>query len=151
VTGDAVPFKWDFAQQRAFSTIKKYVASCAPHCWVLLVYGPNAPPIYMMTNACLGGIGGVVTQGTNWQTMKITAFYSAKLNPAQHNYPVYEQEMLAGVETMLRHRDILQGAKCMWLTNKKIIIIHPVLILDIFIMVSHIYNMRYDFTRVQPL
>ena len=42
-----------------------------------------------------------------------------KLNPAQQNYPVHEIEMLAGVETMLRHADILQGANFKWLTDHK--------------------------------
>jgi hypothetical protein len=101
VTGDTVPFKWDYAQQRAFETIKQYVATCAPHCRVPLVYGLEAPPIYMMTDACLGGIGGVIAQGADWRTAKVATCYSAKLNPAQRNYPVHEQEMLAGVETML--------------------------------------------------
>jgi hypothetical protein len=119
VTGDAVPFHWDHAQQRAFETVKQYVATCAPHCRVPLVYGPSAPPIYMMTDACLGGIGGIVALGADWRTAKVAAFYSAKLNPAQRNYPVHEQEMLAGVETMLRHRDILQGARFVWLTDHK--------------------------------
>jgi hypothetical protein len=119
VTGDAVPFKWDYAQQRAFETVKQYVATCAPHCHVPLVYGPDVPTIYMMTDACLGGIGGVIAQGVDWRTAKVATFYSAKLNPAQRNYPVHKQEMLAGVETMLRHRDILQGAKFVWLTDHK--------------------------------
>jgi hypothetical protein len=50
---------------------------------------------------------------------KIAAFYSAKLNSAQQNYPVHEIEMLAGIETMLRHADILQGASFKWLTDHK--------------------------------
>jgi hypothetical protein len=119
VTGDTVPFRWDYAQQRAFEEVKQYAASCAPHCRVPLEYGPDAPPIYVMTDACLGGIGGVVCQGAHWKTAKVAAFFSAKLNPAQRNYAVHEQEMLAGVETMLRHRDILQGAKFTWLTDHK--------------------------------
>jgi hypothetical protein len=49
----------------------------------------------------------------------VAAFYSAKLDSAQQNYPVHEIEMLAGIETMLRHRDILQGTKFMWITDHK--------------------------------
>lgn len=49
----------------------------------------------------------------------MAAFYSAKLNPAQQNYPVHEIEMLAGVETMLRHVDLLQGVKFKWVTDHK--------------------------------
>ena len=47
------------------------------------------------------------------------AFYSAKLNSAQQNYPVHEIELMAGVETMLRHADILQGVKFKWVTDHK--------------------------------
>ena len=49
----------------------------------------------------------------------MAAFYSAKLNSAQRNYPVHEIEMLAGVETMLRHKDILQGVPFKWVTDHK--------------------------------
>jgi len=72
----------------------------------------------MMTDACLGGIGGVIAQGEDWRSAKVAAFYSAKLNAAQRNYPVHEQEMLAGVETMLRHCDILQGTHSLYLVDR---------------------------------
>lgn len=65
------------------------------------------------------GVAGVVSQGADWKTAKVAAFYSAKLNSAQQNYAVHEIEMLTGVETMLRHRDILQGVKFQWLTDHK--------------------------------
>ena len=119
VTGDAIPFRWDFAQERAFEAVKQYTAACAPHSRVPLNYDRDAPPIYMMTDACLGGIGGVIAQGEDWRSAKVAAFYSAKLNAAQCNYPVHEQEMLAGVETMLHHRDILQGTHFIWLTDQR--------------------------------
>ena len=65
------------------------------------------------------GISGVMSQGIEWKMACIAAFYSAKLNPAQQNYPIHEIEMLAGVETMLRHADILQGAHFQWLMDHK--------------------------------
>ena len=65
----------------------------------------------MVTDGCATGISGLVSQGNDWKTAKIAAFYSAKLNSAQQNYPVHEIEMLAGIETTLRHSDILQGAR----------------------------------------
>ncbi|KIK62317.1 hypothetical protein GYMLUDRAFT_138380, partial [Collybiopsis luxurians FD-317 M1] len=61
------------------------------------------------TDGCATGIGGAVCQGPDWQNAKAAAFYSAKLNSAQQNYPVHKIRMLAGIETMLCHRDILQG------------------------------------------
>ena len=70
-------------------------------------------------DGCSTGISGIISQGEDWKIAKIAAFYSAKLNLAQQNYPVHEIEMLAGVETMLRHVDILQGTRFKWLTDHK--------------------------------
>ena len=70
----------------------------------------------------------MVAQGNKWQESKIAVFFSTKLNPAQQNYPVHEQEMLVGVEGMLRYQDILQGTKFTWLTDYKGLI--------------HLYNQR---------
>jgi transposase InsO family protein len=65
------------------------------------------------------GIAGLISQGEDWKTAPIAEFYSAKLNSAQQNYAVHEIELLAGVETMLRHRNILQGAQFRWYTDHK--------------------------------
>lgn len=120
--GDTVPFRWDETEQRAFSQVKQYVAACSDHHRVPLTYGPNQPQVWLMTDACPTGVGGVIAQGQEWRDAQVAAFYSAKLNAAQRNYPVHEQEMLAGVETMLRHRDILQGCPFIWLTDHKSLI-----------------------------
>jgi hypothetical protein len=119
VTGDTVPFRWEFTHQRAFEESKEIVQAHRDHHRVPLEYGEGAPPIWMITDGCNSGIAGVVSQGEDWKTAKVAAFFSAKLNPAQQNYPVHEIEMLAGIETMLRHRDILQGARFKWLTDHK--------------------------------
>lgn len=119
ITGDTVPFRWGYTEQRAFEEVKTLVHQAREHRRVPLDYLEGAPPIWMVTDGCSTGISGLVSQGKDWKTAKIAAFYSAKLNPAQQNYPVHEIEMLAGVETMLRHVDILQGAKFKWLTDHK--------------------------------
>jgi RNase H-like domain found in reverse transcriptase len=46
-------------------------------------------------------------------------FYSMKLNSAQQNYPVHEIELVAEIETMLWHTDILQGVKFKWVTDHR--------------------------------
>ena len=84
-----------------------------------LEYGPNAAPVWYMTDACINGIAGVIAQGQDWKSSRVAAFFSAKMTSAQQNYPVHEQEMLAGVEGMLRYRDVLQGAKFTWLIDHK--------------------------------
>ena len=72
-----------------------------------------------MPDACGNGIGGVVAQGRTWKHARVAAFYLAKMSSAQRNYPIHEQELMAGVETMLRHCDILQGVKFTWVTDHK--------------------------------
>ena len=71
------------------------------HRRVPLNYSEGMPPIWMITDGCSTGISGLVSQGDNWKTAKIAAFYLAKLNPAQQNYPVHEIKMLTEIETML--------------------------------------------------
>ena len=119
ITGDAIPFKWGYTEQRAFEEVKDLVHRARKHRRAPLNYSEGVPTIWMITDGCATGISGLVSQGEDWKTAKIAAFYSAKLNPAQQNYPMHEIEMLAGIETMLRHIDILQGAKFKWLTDHK--------------------------------
>lgn len=119
LTGDNVPFRWSFTHQRAFDEVKQIVEKGRRHSRVPLKYEPGSEPIFMITDGCATGISGVISQGSTWQTAKVAAFYSAKLNSAQQNYAVHEIEMLAGIETMLRYRDILQGAKFQWITDHK--------------------------------
>jgi hypothetical protein len=101
LTGDAVPFRWGYTEQRAFEDVKMLVQSARDHHRVPIDYAPNAPQVWMVTDGCATGVAGVVSQGNDWKSAKIAAFYSAKLNSAQQNYPVHEIEMLAGIETML--------------------------------------------------
>ena len=119
ITGDTVPFRWGYTEQRAFDEVKALVHQVRENRRVPLDYSEGAPPIWMVTDSCSTGISGLVSQGDDWKTAKIAAFYSAKLNSAQQNYPTHEIEMLAGVETMLRHVDILQGVQFRWLTDHK--------------------------------
>ena len=119
ITGDTVPFRWGYTEQRAFEEVKALVHRTREHHRVPFTYATTAPPIWMITDGCSTGISGLVSQGSDWKKSKVAAFYSAKLNPAQQNYPVHEIEMLAGVETMLRHADILQGTRFKWLTDHK--------------------------------
>ena len=109
LTGDTVPFCWTYTEQRAFEDVKHLVHQARDHRRVPLDYSKDAPMIWMVMDGCATGISGLVSQGNDWKTAKIAAFYSAKLNSAQQNYPIHEIEMLAGIETMLRHSDILQG------------------------------------------
>jgi hypothetical protein len=119
ITGDTVPFRWGYTEQRAFEEVKTLVHHAREHRQKPLDYSEGSKPIWMITDGCSTGILGLISQGDDWKMTRIAAFYSVKLNSAQRNYPVHEIEMLAGIETMLRHIDILQGAKFKWLTDHK--------------------------------
>ncbi|THH28476.1 hypothetical protein EUX98_g5724 [Antrodiella citrinella] len=119
LTGTTTNFQWDFTHQRAFDEIKQLLHDHREHRRVPLDYSDGAPPIWLVTDGSLGGIAGVVTQGADWRTGRVAAFFSAKLSSAQMNYPVHEIEMLAGIESMQRHRDILLGCPFTWVTDHK--------------------------------
>ncbi|THH17415.1 hypothetical protein EUX98_g9138 [Antrodiella citrinella] len=119
LTGSESSFKWDFLHQRAFDEIKRLVNAHRKHSRVPLDYAPDADPIWLVTDGSVGGVAGVVSQGPTWNGGRVAAFFSAKLNSAQSNYPVHEIEMLAGVESMRRHRDILLGAHFTWITDHR--------------------------------
>lgn len=119
ITGDKVPFRWTHTEQRAFDEVKVLTDAARRNSRRPLVYGDDAPQVWMITDGCMTGIAGVVSQGEDWKTAPVAAFYLAKLNNAQRNYPVHEIEMLAGVETMLRHKDVLQGVHFKWITDHK--------------------------------
>ena len=103
ITGDTVPFRWTYTEQRAFEQVKDLVQQARQHSRKPLNYAPSGEQIWLITDGCSTRISGIISQGKHWKNAKIAAFYSAKLNSAQQNYPVHEIEMLAGVETMLRH------------------------------------------------
>ena len=119
ITGDKVPFRWTHTEQRAFEEVKDLLHAARNHSRRPISYNTDAPQVWMITDGCLTGISGVISQGEDRKTASVAAFYSAKLNNAQKNYPVHEIEMLAGVETMLRHKDILQGVHFVWITDHK--------------------------------
>lgn len=53
----------------------------------------RSPAHNMLMGGCLTGIAGVISQGEEWKEGRVAAFFSAKLKPAQQNYPVHEIEL----------------------------------------------------------
>jgi hypothetical protein len=102
ITGDTVPFWWGYTEQRAFEDVKALVHEDRNHRQRPLDYSSGSDPIWMITDGSATGISGVISQGKDWKMARVAAFYSAKLNSAQQNYPVHEIELMAGIETMLQ-------------------------------------------------
>lgn len=68
------------------------------HHRVPLDYLAGVPLIWLITDGSISGVASMITQGNEHRTARGAAFFSAKLSSAQANYPVYEIEMLTGVE-----------------------------------------------------
>jgi hypothetical protein len=119
LTGDTVAFRWGPTEERAFQQVKDLVEKHRNSHRVSMKYGPGAPPVHLVTDGCISGIAGKISQGDDWKDAPIIAFFSAKLSPAQQNYAVHEIEMLAGLETMVRHRDLLLGVRFTWYTDHR--------------------------------
>ncbi|CAA7268279.1 unnamed protein product [Cyclocybe aegerita] len=104
---------------RAFDEVKALATQCKDHHRRPLNRSPGAPPINLVTDGCATGIAGVISQGEDWKTAIVSAFYSAKLSPTQQNYATHEIEMLAGLETMMHYCDLLLGTHFWWFTDHK--------------------------------
>ena len=92
---------------------------CREHQQVPNEHAKDADPVWFTMDTCINGIATVIAQGPYWKTAAVAAFFSTKMSPAQQNYPVHEQEMLAGIEGMLWYHNILQGVHFSWMTNNK--------------------------------
>lgn len=118
-TGSNRAWRWGPTEQRAFEEVKKIVSDHRNSCRVAIDYSPEAETINLVTDACLTGASGVITQGNNLDTAKVISFWSGKFNHAQQNYPVHEQELLAIVESLKRFKPQLLGTRFRICTDHK--------------------------------
>ena len=98
-----VPFEWSAVCQSAFDYVKTALSS-AP---VLAPpdSGPDASPFEVICDASGEGVGaGLFQQG------HVLAFEGRKYRPAEYNYTVGEQELLAVVHALQVWRCYLEGA-----------------------------------------
>ncbi|CEL60395.1 Transposon Ty3-I Gag-Pol polyprotein OS=Saccharomyces cerevisiae (strain ATCC 204508 / S288c) GN=TY3B-I PE=3 SV=2 [Rhizoctonia solani AG-1 IB] len=113
------PFRWGGLEERSFREVIWLVEEYrGQHC-VALEYGPDAPPIYLITDASLTGASRLVSQGPEWQTASVAAFWLAKFSNAQQNYTVTEREALAIVASLDKFQPLLHGVKFEILTDHK--------------------------------
>jgi hypothetical protein len=99
------PFTWTEHEQRAFEVLKKAITS-AP---ILII--PDASQPYVVTTDASGFATGAILQQDHGQGLQPIAFMSHKMNAAERNYPVHEQELLAVVHALREWRHYLHGAE----------------------------------------
>ena len=112
-------FKWTPICQQAFEEMKRLVSECRERGRVAMKYGPDAPPIWVITDACAGGAAGYIAQGDEWDKAAVVLYWSGRFNDAQVNYTVTDQEMLGVIETIKRFESYLLGTKFTVLTDHK--------------------------------
>ena len=101
LTSKDVLFKWTDKEQKAFDVMKKIISRD-----VHLAYPDFNKPFHVRTNASNIQLGACISQEG-----KHIAFYSKKLNQAQHNYTTGKKELLLIIETLKDFCNILLGQK----------------------------------------
>ena len=102
-------FVWTDVHQEAFSDMKKLIA-----CDITLAYPNFKKPFEIYMDASLQQLGAIIVQDNC-----PIAFYSHKLNDAQHNYTTTERELLSIVECFKEFRGILLGQHTTVYTDHK--------------------------------
>ena len=100
-----VAFAWGSPQESAFRQLKAAV-SAAP---VLVLPKPDVP--FVVTTDASGFAVGATLSQDHGDGLQPIAFMSKKLQPAEKNYPVHEQELLAIIIALKEWRHYLHGTK----------------------------------------
>jgi len=100
------PFAWQLLHDKCFEMIK-YICCKTP---VLVPVNHNKDdPIWVICDASVTSVGVMYSQGLMWQTCRPAGFMSHKFTDAQRHYCVFEQEMIAILEALLKLEDKLIG------------------------------------------
>ncbi len=99
------PYEWTIEREKCFKLLKQAISS-AP---VLQLPNPSLPFI-VTTDASGYAVGATLSQDQGNGDQPI-AFLSKKMLPAEKNYPVHEQELLAIVIALREYRHYLHGSK----------------------------------------
>src|SRR5205814_10361721 len=100
-----------------FNQMKQIVAGS--EVLVPLDFGEGAEPIRVVTDASLVGMGGYICQGNTLETSRPAVYHSRVFNPAQTNYPVHEQELLALEDTIRSYEHWLIGRPFIAVTDSQ--------------------------------
>lgn len=110
---DNVEFKWTTAVEQSFRSLKEAI-TLAP----VLRSPDQSKPFTVTTDASGFAIGAELSQEWDGRLQPV-AFMSKKLNPAERNYPVHEQELLAVIRAIQEWKCYLDGQKFKVVTDHK--------------------------------
>jgi hypothetical protein len=101
-------FNWGEAEDKAFNNINKIMSSLP--CLKNVDYD-SSDPLWLFTDASGSGIGAALFQGADWKAASPIAYDSHLMSPAEKNYPVHKQELLAVIHALQKWKMMLLGMK----------------------------------------
>ena len=102
LTKKGVQFHWTKEQDDTFIKLKEIFLSA------LVIQIPNiSKPFHVMTDASLTALGGVLMQTNANGDLHPYAYYSQKFSSAEHNYDIYDKELLAVLHALKEWRNYL--------------------------------------------
>jgi hypothetical protein len=111
LTKKATPFTWGEAQVKAFKTLKKHM------CQNPILCQPDYTKLFFLaTDTSAYSVGAVLLQEGDKHPRKTSptkhpiAYYSAMFTPTEHNYDIYERELLALMKALAHWRPHLAGS-----------------------------------------
>jgi hypothetical protein len=90
LTKQSSPYEWTPAAQEAFDTLKQAFTS-----YPVLIQPDFSKPFILETDASGFALAAILSQYGPDNRLHPVAFFSRKMNPAERNYPVHDQELLA--------------------------------------------------------
>jgi hypothetical protein len=107
-------FHWGPAEEKAFENIKRIMTSLP--CLKNVDYKSD-DPLWLFTDASGSGLGAALFQGKDWKVASPIAYESHLMTPAERNYPVHEQELLAVIHALQKWKMLLLGMKVNVMTD----------------------------------
>jgi len=106
LTKDKAKWIWDEDCQQAFNKLKEVICS-EP----ILVHPDPDKPYMIECDASSFALGGILSQKQENDKWHPISYLSHSMDKSQRNYPIYDKELLAIVESLKKWRHFLKGAK----------------------------------------
>ena len=110
-------WEWTANHENAFNRMKQIVGGS--EVLVPLDLTEGADHIRVVSDASLVAMGGYICQGKTFETSRPAVYHSRVFNPAQTNYPVHEQELLALEDTIRSYEHWLIGRPFIAVTDSQ--------------------------------
>ena len=114
LTKKDVPWRWTSIEQKAFDMLKeKFIQEP-----ILKVYDPNLP-MRIEVDASSSATGGILSQKNPDGLWHPVAYRSQSMSKEEHNYQIYDREMLGLIRALEDWRHFLEGISFEVITDHK--------------------------------